>query len=267
MGTCDRGGPRRAREARRCRWSPCPGSRTSLGALYAPLAAAGKPQLKACIANCGPSRLGVWLPKMPRFRRRCSEYAPIPRLSRSATNAGKTADARGSIAEHQVSFARDFWCRGSPHCARGRRTAGTLCLGTVNLSSTRRATTFASTSATSFARLREIGWPRDCEAHDYRDHRRSRRWSQTALPRPTSRPQTAVLCCRDHQHEERPGRDTDERHRADPNKFDPAPAQARSGVRLHAGGMKGQAMAIEFRPTHRRALGKPQQGFSGPPVS
>jgi 2,6-dihydroxypseudooxynicotine hydrolase len=38
----------------------------SLGALYAPLAAAGEPRLKACIANCGPYDWGEILPKMPR---------------------------------------------------------------------------------------------------------------------------------------------------------------------------------------------------------
>jgi dipeptidyl aminopeptidase/acylaminoacyl peptidase len=38
----------------------------SLGAIYAPLAAAGEPRLKACIANCGPYDWGVVLPKMPK---------------------------------------------------------------------------------------------------------------------------------------------------------------------------------------------------------
>lgn len=38
----------------------------SLGALYAPLAAAGEPRLKACIANCGPFDWGPVLTKMPR---------------------------------------------------------------------------------------------------------------------------------------------------------------------------------------------------------
>jgi 2,6-dihydroxypseudooxynicotine hydrolase len=37
----------------------------SLGALYAPLAAAGEPRVKACIANCGPFDWGATLPKMP----------------------------------------------------------------------------------------------------------------------------------------------------------------------------------------------------------
>jgi dienelactone hydrolase len=37
----------------------------SLGAIYAPLAAAGEPRLRACIANCGPYDWGQVLPKMP----------------------------------------------------------------------------------------------------------------------------------------------------------------------------------------------------------
>lgn len=38
----------------------------SLGAFYAPLAAAGEPRLKACIANCGPFDWSTTLPKMPK---------------------------------------------------------------------------------------------------------------------------------------------------------------------------------------------------------
>lgn len=37
----------------------------SLGAIYAPLAAAGEPRLKACVANCGPFNFGPVLPQMP----------------------------------------------------------------------------------------------------------------------------------------------------------------------------------------------------------
>ena len=37
----------------------------SLGAIYAPLAAAGEPRIKACIANCGPYDAGRLLPKLP----------------------------------------------------------------------------------------------------------------------------------------------------------------------------------------------------------
>lgn len=39
----------------------------SLGALYAPLAAAGEPRVKACIANCGPYDWAATLPKMPKL--------------------------------------------------------------------------------------------------------------------------------------------------------------------------------------------------------
>lgn len=37
----------------------------SLGAIYAPLAAAFEPRLKACVANCGPFNFGPVLPQMP----------------------------------------------------------------------------------------------------------------------------------------------------------------------------------------------------------
>jgi 2,6-dihydroxypseudooxynicotine hydrolase len=37
----------------------------SLGALYAPLAAAFEPRIKACISNCGPFDFGKALPTMP----------------------------------------------------------------------------------------------------------------------------------------------------------------------------------------------------------
>ena len=39
----------------------------SLGALYAPLAAAYEPRIKACVSNCGPFDFGVVLPTMPTF--------------------------------------------------------------------------------------------------------------------------------------------------------------------------------------------------------
>jgi dienelactone hydrolase len=37
----------------------------SLGALYAPLSAAGEPRIRACVANCGPFNFGPVLPQMP----------------------------------------------------------------------------------------------------------------------------------------------------------------------------------------------------------
>jgi dienelactone hydrolase len=48
----------------------------SLGALYAPLATAFEPRIRACISNCGPFDFGTVLPSMPRasqetFRVRC----------------------------------------------------------------------------------------------------------------------------------------------------------------------------------------------------
>jgi 2,6-dihydroxypseudooxynicotine hydrolase len=48
----------------------------SLGALYAPLAAAGEPRLKSCVANCGPYDFSTVIPSMPTvsqstFRVRC----------------------------------------------------------------------------------------------------------------------------------------------------------------------------------------------------
>ena len=76
----------------------------SLGALYAPLAAAGEPRLKACIANCGPFDWGTTLPKMPAvsqevFRVR-SHAKTIPRR-----RDRQEADARTRGEEHQVSAA------------------------------------------------------------------------------------------------------------------------------------------------------------------
>jgi dienelactone hydrolase len=37
----------------------------SLGAIYAPLAAAFEPRIKACVANCGPFNFGPVLPLLP----------------------------------------------------------------------------------------------------------------------------------------------------------------------------------------------------------
>jgi alpha-beta hydrolase superfamily lysophospholipase len=39
----------------------------SLGAVYAPLAAAFEPRIKACVANCGPFNFGAVLPQMPQL--------------------------------------------------------------------------------------------------------------------------------------------------------------------------------------------------------
>ena len=49
----------------------------SLGAFYAPLAAAGEPRLKACIANCGPFDFAPVIAQMP-DRNRCFARVPMP---------------------------------------------------------------------------------------------------------------------------------------------------------------------------------------------
>ena len=67
----------------------------SLGALYAPLAAAGEPRLMACISNCGPFDFGAILPSMPAasqetFRVRChaNTHAEAQAIARRLTLEG-----------------------------------------------------------------------------------------------------------------------------------------------------------------------------------
>jgi dienelactone hydrolase len=62
----------------------------SLGALYAPLAAAGEPRLKGCIANCGPYDWGQVLPKMPRVSQEVFRV-------RSHSNTIEEAHERGKM--------------------------------------------------------------------------------------------------------------------------------------------------------------------------
>lgn len=68
----------------------------SLGALYAPLAAAGEPRIKACIANCGPFDWAATLPKLPkvsqevfRVRSRAATPAEAEELACQLTLDGK----------------------------------------------------------------------------------------------------------------------------------------------------------------------------------
>ena len=96
----------------------------SLGALYAPLAAAGEPRLKACIANCGPFDWGTVLPKMPKVSQEVFRVRSHSKTHRGMSRARQGADARGTGAEHQMSLAGDFRRRGPPHPSRRRRTAG-----------------------------------------------------------------------------------------------------------------------------------------------
>ena len=61
----------------------------SLGALYAPLAAAGEPRIKACIANCGPYELGRLLPNAPPLQQ---EVFRAGAHARTAEQAQRVAD-------------------------------------------------------------------------------------------------------------------------------------------------------------------------------
>jgi dienelactone hydrolase len=67
----------------------------SLGALYAPLAAAFEPRIKACVSNCGPFDFGAILPTMPKASQetfRVRSYAQSPaeayEIARSLTLEG-----------------------------------------------------------------------------------------------------------------------------------------------------------------------------------
>jgi 2,6-dihydroxypseudooxynicotine hydrolase len=67
----------------------------SLGALYAPLAAAGEPRLKACIANCGPFDWGVVLPKMPKVSQEVFRVRSHSRTIEECHERGKALTLEG----------------------------------------------------------------------------------------------------------------------------------------------------------------------------
>jgi dienelactone hydrolase len=67
----------------------------SLGALYAPLAAALEPRIKACVSNCGPFDFGAILPTMPsasqetfRVRSHAKSLAEAHEIARGLTLEG-----------------------------------------------------------------------------------------------------------------------------------------------------------------------------------
>ncbi|MGB5082884.1 MAG: alpha/beta fold hydrolase [Burkholderiales bacterium] len=73
----------------------------SLGAFYAPLAAAGESRIKACIANCGPFDFGALLPKLPklsqevfRVRSRSRTQAEAQEFATQLTLEGKAERIR-----------------------------------------------------------------------------------------------------------------------------------------------------------------------------
>jgi 2,6-dihydroxypseudooxynicotine hydrolase len=67
----------------------------SLGALYAPLAAAGEPRLKACIANCGPFDWGTVLPKMPKVSQEVFRVRSHSRTIEECHERGKALTLEG----------------------------------------------------------------------------------------------------------------------------------------------------------------------------
>ena len=73
----------------------------SLGALYAPLAAAQEPRLKACISNCGPYDWSRILPQMPqvsqevfRVRSHCKTHAEAQKFAAQISLAGQAENIR-----------------------------------------------------------------------------------------------------------------------------------------------------------------------------
>jgi len=60
----------------------------SLGALYAPLAAAGEPRVKACIANCGPYDVGRLLSKSPAIQQEVFRAGAHARTAEEAQRVG-----------------------------------------------------------------------------------------------------------------------------------------------------------------------------------
>ena len=73
----------------------------SLGAFYAPLAAAGEPRIKACIANCGPFDFAPVIAQMPevskqvfRARSHATSQAQADAVAKTLTLEGKAQDIR-----------------------------------------------------------------------------------------------------------------------------------------------------------------------------
>jgi dipeptidyl aminopeptidase/acylaminoacyl peptidase len=73
----------------------------SLGAFYAPLACAGEPRIRACIANCGPFDFAPVISKMPevsqlvfRARSGATSAAHAQELARKLTLEGKAQNIR-----------------------------------------------------------------------------------------------------------------------------------------------------------------------------
>ena len=83
----------------------------SLGGLYAPLAAAFEPRIKACVANCGPFDFGAVLPTMPSPSQETFRIRSHARSSFRSAGTGALFDPRRRCRTNQLSTARRVWGR------------------------------------------------------------------------------------------------------------------------------------------------------------
>jgi pimeloyl-ACP methyl ester carboxylesterase len=120
------------------------------------------PRLKACIANCGPFDWGTVLPKMPKVSQEVFRVRSHSRTIEEAHARGRLLTLEGRSQNIKCPLLVVFGAGDrliSP--AEGERLAKTAS-GPPSWSSILRATTSASTSATSSGRSRRIGWRRHC---------------------------------------------------------------------------------------------------------
>ena len=95
----------------------------SLGAIYAPLAAAGEPRIKACIANCGPYDWGQALPKMPPISQEVFRVRSHAKTMEEAYALAKKIRLDGAAERITCPLLVVFGARRPPDRAFGRRTA------------------------------------------------------------------------------------------------------------------------------------------------
>ena len=144
----------------------------SLGALYAPLAAAGEPRLRACIANCGPFDWGTVLPKMPKVSQEVFRVRSHSSSIEECYERGKaeTLEGRSQNIECPLLVIFGAGDRLIPHRPRASGWHRPH-RDRPNWSSFPKAIMFASTSATSFVRLPATGWLKRWDRREDRAHR------------------------------------------------------------------------------------------------
>ena len=72
----------------------------SLGAIYAPLAAALEPRLKACVANCGPFNFGPVVPQLPKVSQELFRIRAGAATMDEAIAVGNTLNLGGGVAQN-----------------------------------------------------------------------------------------------------------------------------------------------------------------------